>query len=363
MASPVYRMCLLGDVMLGRLVDQALPSHVENLEDAFHVKMLFRAKNPNVKLPVEHKYVWGNVLEDIKSADVRIINLETSVTTHPVKYPEKAFNYRMHPNNLKCLKEANVEYASLANNHTLDFSNEGLYETLSSLSKFEIAFAGAGRNKEEAQRPAVFTAKGKKIACFSAADHYDFWFSGPNKPGINYLDVDNFKKEDIDQIKAAVKDVKAKENPDFVVFSLHWGSNYCWQPHKQKQEFAHRLIDECGVDVIHGHSSHHIQGIEVYKGKPIVYGSGDFVDDYAVDKEYRNDLGFAYFINWNENKTVQNIELVPTKIECCQVLKAGEQDKKWLFNTLQRLCQPFHTQVALLASGNFNVTYHAPTAT
>jgi len=355
MAS-TYRMCFLGDVMLGRLVDQVLPSHVEAPEDAMHAHMLFRVRNPKVKLPVEHKYVWGDVLEDIKSADVRLVNLETSVTTHPVKYPGKAFNYRMHPDNLQSLKEAHIEYCSMANNHTLDFSVQGLYDTLSSLTKRDIAWAGAGKDITEASKPAVFTAKGKKIACFSMADHYNFWAAGPNTPGTNFLDVDSFKKEDIDKIKEQVKEVRAKENPDIVVWSLHWGGNYCWQPSKEKQDFAHRLIDECGVDIIHGHSSHHIQGIEVYKGKPIIYGCGDFVDDYAVDQEYRNDLSFAYFVEWNsKDKRVEKIELVPTKVECCQVVKAAHEDKKWLLRTLQKLCQPFQTQVGLLPNGNFQV--------
>jgi len=350
-------MCFLGDVMLGRLVDQIFPSHVEDPEGAFHVRHLFRARNPKVKLPVDHKYVWGEVLEDIKSADVRIINLETSVTTHPVKYPGKAFNYRMHPDNLKCLQEANIEYCSLANNHTLDYSNQGLYDTLSSLTSFGISWAGAGKDITEARRPAVFTAKGKKIVCFSMSDHYDYWAAGFDKPGINYLDVDSFTSEDIERIKKSVQEVRTKESPDILVFSLHWGSNYCWNPSVQKQTFAHRLIDECGVDVIHGHSSHHIQGIELYKGKAIIYGCGDFVDDYAVDSEYRNDLGFAYFIDWNSNKkSVEKMELVPTKIECCQVQKATALDKKWLFSTLQKLCKPFHTQVCPLPNGNFCVT-------
>jgi len=344
--------------MLGRLVDQTFPAHVEAAEDALHTKLLFQRLNPKSKLPVEHKYVWGDVLQDIKSADVRIINLETSVTTHPIKFPDKAFNYRMHPDNLKCLKEANIEYCSLANNHILDYSVQGLYDTLSSVSKWGISWAGAGKDIKEAVKPAVFTSKGKKIACFSMSDHYNYWAAGTNKPGINYFDADTFKKEDIDRIREAVKDIRARENPDIVVWSFHWGSNYCWHPSTQKQNFAHRLIDDCEVDVIHGHSSHHVQGIEVYHGKPIIYGCGDFVDDYAVDPEYRNDLSFAYFIDWNsQNKTVESIELVPTKIKCCQVTKATNSDRDWLFRTMRSLCKPFRTDIGILPNGNFKVQW------
>jgi len=126
---------------------------------------------------------------------------------------------------------------------------------------------------------------------------------------------------------------------------LHWGGNYCWIPSKEKQEFAHQLVDDCGVDIIHGHSSHHIQGIEIYKGKPIIYGCGDFIDDYAVSEEYRNDLGFAYFVDWDfESKSVQKIELIPTKVELCAVSKnVNVSDREWLIQHMTKLCKYFET--------------------
>ena len=79
----------------------------------------------------------------------------------------------------------------------------------------------------------------------------------------------------------------AKANSDFVLFSFHWGPNYQWYPNFKIRRLAWKLID-MGVDLIHGHSSHHVQGIEIYKGKPIFYGMGDFLDDYAVDATFRN---------------------------------------------------------------------------
>jgi len=132
-----------------------------------------------------------------------------------------------------------------------------------------------------------------------------------------------------------------------IIISLHWGGNYCWYPSKEKQSFAHQLIDECGVDIIHGHSSHHVQGIEIYHGKPILYGCGDFVDDYAVTQEFRNDLGFAYFIDWNfQKKCVQQIELVPTKIDAFSVTKSLEpSDRKWLIEKMIALSKQFGTQL------------------
>jgi len=288
--------------MLGRLVDQIFPTHVEELTDHFHAMMLLRSRT-NLSWPIlDYKYPWGDVFEDIVKADARIINLETSVTTHPVKWPEKAFNYRMHPDNVKVLTEAKIEYCSLANNHTLDFCTEGMFETMKTLTASGIKWAGVGSNLEEAQKPAIFSVKDKKIAVFSFSDHYDFWGASNNKPGINFLDVDRYTQQDMNRLQGLINSTVAAEKPDLVVASLHWGGNYCWIPSKQKQMFAHQLIDLCGVDIIHGHSSHHVQGIEIYKGKPIIYGCGDFVDDYAVTEEYSNDLGFAYFVDWNFEK-------------------------------------------------------------
>jgi len=344
--TKMFRIAILGDVMLGRLVDQIFPNHVESPQEHKHVEMLFRHHGSKMKLPIrDYKYPWGDVLGDMLKADLRIINLETSVTTHNMKWPDKAFNYRMHPFNLKVLKEANIEYVSLANNHTLDFSYEGMMETMDSLSKNGIHWAGVGKNLEEAQRPAIFGIDGKKVACFSFADHYSYWAASQEKPGINFLDVDSYTSEDISNIKELIGSTRDKENPDLVIVSLHWGGNYCWIPSKEKQEFAHQLVDDCGVDIIHGHSSHHIQGIEIYKGKPILYGCGDFIDDYAVTEEYRNDLGFAYFVDWNfESKSVQKIELIPTKVELCAVSKnVNVSDREWLIQHMTKLCKYFET--------------------
>jgi len=212
-----------------------------------------------------------------------------------------------------------------------------------------IHWAGVGKNLESAQRPAIFKIGGKKIACFSFADHFSYWAASEKSPGINFLDADAYSPKDISRIRELIESTRDRESPDLVVLSFHWGGNYCWIPSKEKQNFAHQMVDECGVDIIHGHSSHHIQGIEIYKGKPILYGCGDFIDDYAVTEEYRNDLGFSYFVDWNfESKSVQKIELIPTKIGLCAVSKnltANDQD--WILKQMTSLCHHFGTLVEI----------------
>lgn len=353
-------MLFLGDVMLGRLVDQIFPVHVNAPEDEGHARMLFNYRgNPEFhragRMP--HRYVWDELIDDFQAVDVRIINLETSVTTHPKKWPDKAFNYRMHPENLKCLTEAQIDYVSLANNHTLDFEVQGMYDTMKALDEHGIRWAGVGRNLEEAMKPAVFTVKGTTLAAYSFSDHYDFWAAGPNKPGINFLDVDAYTTQDIARIKAHMDDTRRKTNVDIMLVSLHWGPNYSWSPSEEKQQFAKDLIDHCGVDIIHGHSAHHIQGIELYKGKPILYGCGDFVDDYAVTEQFRNDLGFAYFINWDKSsKSAKSIDLIPTKIELFQATKTmAPGEKRWMASTMTRLCSKFGTKLEVRNDGTFHI--------
>lgn len=125
-------------------------------------------------------------------------------------------------------------------------------------------------NIEEAQKPGVLLARGKKILCFSFSDHYDFWAASSNKPGINFINVTEYTQRDIARIRELIEHYKYLEQADMVIFSIHWGniassvsnfqgSNYCWNPPKQFQQFAHDLVDFCHVDILHGHSSHHIQ--------------------------------------------------------------------------------------------------------
>jgi hypothetical protein len=135
-----------------------------------------------------------------------------------------------------------------------------------------------------------------------------------------------------------------------VVLSYHWGSNYSWRPPKEFQRLAHRVIDECGVTLIHGHSAHHVQGIEVYHGIPIIYGCGDFVDDYAVDSAYRNNLGFVYRLRWDKlNKQWTDFRLHPTKIAFFSVsTRMWPSERQWLVDKVTVLSQEMGTQVSLV---------------
>src|SRR5579871_4745235 len=180
--SRTFKLNFVGDVMLGRLIDQLFPTHVDESEDASHVASFVRS-HPQLK-NYDHYTPWGTTHSLFLSGDLNLINLETSVTTTNNKWPNKVFNYRMHPNNIAALKAARIDYASCANNHTLDFCEEGLVDTVRTLKKEGIAFAGAGESRDEAIRPAVLQLPSNnklkeekirdsshEIHVYSASDH------------------------------------------------------------------------------------------------------------------------------------------------------------------------------------------------
>ncbi|CAI7872327.1 unnamed protein product, partial [Closterium sp. NIES-54] len=140
-------------------------------------------------------YVWDGWLPLLRAADCRIANLETSVTCHRDKWPNQAFNFRMHPVNIDALTVAGINFCSLANNHVLDFQAQGMRETMESLTRVGIRFAGCGRNLAEASAPAFITLPAGnsslppiQLALFSAADHFKYWAATEDSPGIHLID-------------------------------------------------------------------------------------------------------------------------------------------------------------------------------
>jgi poly-gamma-glutamate synthesis protein (capsule biosynthesis protein) len=351
---------LCGDVMTGRGIDQVLPhpSQPEIYEryvfDARSYVELAEEKNGPIAKPVAFRYIWGDALTVFEriSPDLRIINLETSVTNSNDYWKGKGINYRMHPRNIPCLTAANIDGCTLANNHVLDWGHAGLKETLATLKQAHIKTAGAGANDKEAQAPALFEIPGKgRVILFSFGDEssgvpYN-WKASENKAGVNVLN--DLSKKTIRQIANQVNAVKGKN--DIVVASIHWGGNWGYHIPSEHTRFAHGLIDEANVDVVHGHSSHHPKGIEVYRNKPIIYGCGDFINDYegiSGYKEYRDDLSLMYFVTLNVlTGELVRFQLVPTQIKQFRVNHATQTDTKWLADMLNREGQKLNTQVKL----------------
>jgi poly-gamma-glutamate synthesis protein (capsule biosynthesis protein) len=349
-----------GDVMTGRGIDQILPHpgdpliHEPYMKSARGYVELAEELNGPIQQPVNCPYIWGDALEELRRVkpDVRIINLETSVTQSNEFWDSKVINYRMHPENISCLGTAGINYSSLANNHVLDWGYSGLTETLETLKKAKVKTAGAGRNLREAETPAVMTVEGKgRVMVFSYGSTTSgipfSWSAQEDRPGVNLL-----KDLSDKSVRRVTEKIKSLKQPgDIVVISIHWGSNWGYDILPEQMEFAHRLIDDAGVDVIHGHSSHHVKGIEVYKDKLIIYGSGDFLNDYEGIpgyEDFRDDLGLMYFVSVDPlTGKLHSLQMTPTQIKNFKVNRASNEDALWLRDTLNREGKKFGTRVNL----------------
>lgn len=344
------RVFLCGDVMTGRGIDQIFPYsskpqlYEEYVTDAREYVVLAEEKNGKIHYPVAMDYIWGDALsiwEQLKP-HVKIINLETTITQSDNYLPNKGIHYRMHPLNVNTLISAGIDICTLANNHILDWDYVGLTETITTLKHAGIKFSGAGENINQVMKPAIFElAANKRVLVFSAgmasSGVPSNWRATSERPGVYYLPDTSH-----DVLISIAENIKKYRQPDdLIIFSIHWGSNWGYEITDSFRSFAHGLIDIAKVDVIFGHSSHHPRPIEIYHDKPILYGCGDFINDYegiSGYEEYRGDLSLMYFLDF-DSITLQFIKmiLVPMQIKKLSLHHASIEDSKWL---LQSLNQP-----------------------
>jgi poly-gamma-glutamate synthesis protein (capsule biosynthesis protein) len=359
-ASAQITLFMCGDVMTGRGIDQVLPRpsdprlYESFVKNATRYVELAQSVNGPFPKPVDFSYPWGDALDELERAmpDVRIINLETAVTVSNHYWKRKGINYRMHPENILCIKAAKIDCCVIANNHILDWGYAGLEDTLASLKHVNVTGAGAGRNITEAEAPAVMNVNGKgRVLVFAYASPTAGvprdWAATNSRAGVSFLA--DLSHKTVRRITAQVQ--KVKRQGDIVVASLHWGGNWGYDIPDEQRNFAHWLIDEAGVDVIHGHSSHHPKGIEVYDDRPIVYGCGDFLNDYegiSGYEEYRDDLVLMYLVTMQRwtGKLVR-FEMVPFQIKRFRLNRASREDARWLERTMNRECARFGGHIAL----------------
>jgi poly-gamma-glutamate synthesis protein (capsule biosynthesis protein) len=361
---------LCGDVMTGRGIDQILPHpcdpqiHEPFLRDARDYVALAEKVNGPIPRPVSYEYIWGEAIAALErmAPDVRIINLETAITRHDGHWP-KGINYRMHPRNVAALSTAAIDCCAIANNHALDWGAEGLVETLDTLAGAGIRTAGAGVDLNRAQSPAVIPVRARgRVLVFASGERYSgiahAWLATPSRPGIDLLP--DLSAATVDRIAARVDGTK--KPGDIAVASIHWGGNWGYEIPKAQRDFAHGLIDRAGIDVVHGHSSHHFKGIEVYRGRLILYGCGDFLNDYegiAANAEYRSQLGLMYFPTLDPaNGRLLRLALIPTRIRRMQVQRARPHDIAWQIGVLNREGRLLGTRVAPDGGGTLLVDWH-----
>ena len=351
--------------MTGRGVDQILPRpcapliHEPVVRSAKEYVRLAEKANGPVPRAENSSCIWGAALDELRLAGphLYIVNLETAITRSE-HFLAKGINYRMSPENAECLAAAGIDCCALANNHVLDWGQPGLIETLATLEKLEIKTVGAGTNIVEARTPSVIDFdRNRRVVVYAAAlldsGVFESWVAGKNSPGINVVR----ELSDASVLGIAGQIAKIRRPGDTVIVSIHWGPNWGFFIPPEQIRFAHRLIDEANVSVVFGHSSHHAKAIEFYRNRLILYGCGDFLNDYeGIDghEEYRGDLVLLYALNFDTSSNdLSEIELVPFQIRRLQLIRPSRDDVSWLERTLDRECRPFGTSVRLQSSGRF----------
>jgi poly-gamma-glutamate synthesis protein (capsule biosynthesis protein) len=353
---------LAGDVMTGRGVDQifARPSppelHEPFVSDAREYVRLAEQVSGQVPRDVASDYIWGDALAEWTrmAPAARLVNLETSITRSD-QYEQKGINYRMHPDNVGCLRAAGVDVCILANNHVLDYGPGGLIETLDTLERARIQAVGAGRNRDEAARPVVHALPGGQHVIVGACAHEssgvpDHWAALSEHPGVNLLP--DLTDETATDLAAGV--ARHKLPGDIAVLSIHWGGNWGYDVPRQHVNFAHRLI-EGGIDLVYGHSSHHVRPIEIYRGRLILYGCGDFIDDYegiSGYEKYRDDLALMYFPSLRAGGgELLRLDITPMQIRRLRLNRVSADDARWIWGTVNEISRPFGTVVTLTGEG------------
>lgn len=304
---------LTGDVMLGRMVDQ------------------YVIQNDRL-LPTS---LWGDVLPLLHTADVRLANLECVISDRGTRWRPltKAFHFRAHPRAIDFLKVARIDCVTLANNHSLDYGVEALLDCLHRLDRAGIQHAGAGHNLSTAQAPAWLETAEGRIAVIALTDDMRLWAATADRPGLHYVAYNRQgllepHRSRLHQLIGTVRD-----QAQCLIVSAHVGPNW-GKPSPAMRALARQLID-MGADLYWGHSNHTPQGIEVYQGKPILYATGDFVDDYMIDPEERNDRSFLFVVEVRQWRVYQ-IRLHPVTIQDLRVRRASGEEAHFVLERMRQ---------------------------
>ncbi len=312
------KLILVGDVMIGRLVNELLECQ-----------------------PPE--YPWGNTLPLLRQADWRACNLECVISDRGSPWSEtpKTFHFRSAAKNLSVLRAAGIDAVSLANNHTLDFGRGAMLDMLRRLDKAGIAHSGAGSNLVAAADPAIVDVSGFKIGWLSFTDNQPDWEATPEKAGVFYVPIDVRDQRTV-KLFELVRYTRQRVN--LLVVAAHWGGNWGYAPLLAQVEFGHALVT-AGADLVFGHSAHVVRGIEIHHDRPIIYSAGNFIDDYAVSADERNDHS-CVFVFETDVQASRRLRLYPTVIRDCQARLAEGAESREIAAQMVKLCSNFGTPAA-----------------
>jgi poly-gamma-glutamate capsule biosynthesis protein CapA/YwtB (metallophosphatase superfamily) len=316
---------LLGDVMLGRAVAKRL------------------AREPPER-------VWSSELAQLcTSCDAVLCNLECCISERgspTARVDGKPFFFRAPPAAVGALAAVGVSAVSVANNHSLDYEQPALADTLEHLAAAGFAAAGAGPDSKRARRGAVVSAGDLRLGLLAATDHPLEYAARRDSPGVAFADL---RSELPEWARAELTRLRAEA--DLVVAFPHWGPNMATRPARWQRRRARELV-AAGADLVAGHSAHVFHGIEQVDGRPVLYDLGDALDDYAIDPELRNDLGILTL--WRPGGDPE-LELVGLELRFCETQLARGAEANWIAARLERACEPLGTRLERLAEQRFAV--------
>jgi poly-gamma-glutamate capsule biosynthesis protein CapA/YwtB (metallophosphatase superfamily) len=247
-------------------------------------------------------YPFLNVADYLRKGDIVIGNLESTITEgREIMDGEMVF--RSDPGTEIALRNAGFNLITLANNHTPDFGEKGLKDTMFYLEQAGLDHIGAGMNLEEASRPKYITKNGITFAFLNFNDSDvvpGYYGAGENSSGTALMDIDLM----------TFRVAEAKENSDFVILIMHSGTEYVPNPNQRQIDFARAGID-AGVEMVIGHHPHVVQSAEIYKGKYIFYSLGNFVFDQMWSQDTRE--GIILSVSFNRDG-VKDLEFIPYEI-------------------------------------------------
>lgn len=367
-SSPIT-LFLCGDIMTGRGIDQILPHpappriYESYVKSAVEYVELAEARSGPIPRRASFTYPWGDALAELdrRRPDVRIANLETSITTSEDAVP-KGINYRMHPANAPVLSALGLDCCSVANNHILDWGYRGLADTLSALRTISVMPAGAGADPHAAAAPALLqTRAGVRVLAFAfgAPDSGvpAEWAATQDKAGVAFI-------PDLSQQTAAriAADINRSRRPgDLSIVSVHIGPNWGYEVPADHRAFAHHLIDEGAADILYGHSSHHPKPIEVYRNRLILYGCGDFLNDYegiSGYQHFRSHLVLMYFATIDaRTKALLRLQMKPLETVRFRLQHTTLRNTRWLRDMLNREGARLGTGSEVGADGSIDLTW------
>jgi poly-gamma-glutamate capsule biosynthesis protein CapA/YwtB (metallophosphatase superfamily) len=269
----------------------------------------------------------------------------------------------MHPGNIECLTAAGIDVCALANNHVLDYGYAGLSDTVTLLRRHGLETTGAGENAASARQPALVDIDRRRAIVLSVGATSSglppVWAATTDRPGVDL--IDDLSKEAATRIVERIQRIKRPD--DVAVVSIHWGGNWGYDVDDGQVQFAHWLVDG-GVDIVHGHSSHHPRPIEIYKAKLVLYGCGDLINDYegiSGHEEYRGDLALMYFpVVDSATGRLQELQLTVMQIAKMRLNRASAEDAAWLAEVIGGASASFGSRITLAGANRLALAWRSP---